>query len=400
MVRAIRPSLVALAFLALLVFGTTKTARAQVTVISPPQGSTSPGSDLSLPQKPGAVVMSLVLDRSGSETNSGGGAALPVAVPRFLQYFVQGIDYISLISYASSSSLDVPATRQFITPIDNAVDNLVFIGGNFGTGGGTNPAYSESYGPPLSMADNQNNSVHLPPGLLEVKAVVYYTDELVNEIQDQFACTNLGPTLYNYGGYAAPSGQDENLYAFFNAADNNSNYGSPNGNDLSWWYANNGDNGGSGQCYQPSGGGVGTCGQYPPWNATTACQGVTQFYSQQNQAMENFGWTNITAEAQYRAIITANHMRSETPVPTYVNVIGLGSAVSSSPATEQFLSTLANDPNGPANYGCGTGPYPPVTNCYNPNLPAGAFLIVPNCPSGLCTGELVKAFQLLAAKLQ
>ena len=39
-----------------------------------------------------------------------------------------------------------------------------------------------------------------------------------------------------------------------------------------------------------------------------------------------FTRTNITAEAQYRALYTANQMRAESPVPTYIYVIGLGNA--------------------------------------------------------------------------
>ena len=345
---------------------------------------------VSAPAPLGSIVISLLVDRSGSEASSGGGAALQAAIPQFLQYFTQGADYVSLVSYASSSSVDVPITTQFITPIDNAVASMTFIGGNFGAGAGTNPIYSTSYGPPLSMADYQNNSVTPPPGSAEFKAVVYFTDELMNTIQDQFSCTNLGASLYNYGGYAPSEGQEDNLYDFFNAANNNSNYQSMSGNDLSWWYANNGDNGGTGSCNQQQGGGHGTCGYYPPWNTTTACQGVTGFYSQEYQAIENFSWANITAEAQWRTLYTATQMRSESPVPTYVYVVGVGSNIVGSETTEAFLATLANDPNGPSEY--------PGAE-YNPELPAGLFLIVPNCPSGACTNELEALFQTIAAYL-
>ena len=83
-------------------------------------------------------------------------------------------------------------------------------------------------------------------------------------------------------------------------------------------------------------------------------------------------------------------MRAESPVPTYVFVIGLGHAVSGSVTTEAFLSTLANDPNGPTNY---------AGAVYNSSLPAGLFLVVRDCPSAACTQELTTAFQTIAAKI-
>jgi hypothetical protein len=120
------------------------------------------------------------------------------------------------------------------------------------------------------------------------------------------------------------------------------------------------------------------------------CNGVTSFFSQQHNTTESFTRDNVTAETQWRAIYTANAMRSETPVATYFYVIGLGHDVSGSIPTEAFLSTLANDPNGPSNY---------PGAVYNSSLPAGLFLIVPDCPSPACTNELNTAFQTIAAKI-
>ncbi len=89
-------------------------------------------------------------------------------------------------------------------------------------------------------------------------------------------------------------------------------------------------------------------------------------------------------------------MRAET-VPTYIFTIGLSSAVSNDPCTQAFLATLANDP-GAANYtggsNCDSGP-----GVYNSSLPAGLFVIVPDCPGATCTAELEAAFQLIASKV-
>ena len=324
----------------------------------------------------GSVIMSLVVNRSGAQATDGGGATLEAAIPQFLQYFTQGANYVALVSSASTSSVDVPITTQFITPIDTAIANMTFVGGNFGTGAGTNPLYSASYGPPLSMADYQNNSVSLPAGTPQSRAVVYFTDELMNAIQDQFSCTNLGATLYNYGGYDSPASQ----FDFFSPSNNNQST-----NDLSSHYS--GTTSGSGGC---SNGTTGLCEGNPPLSASQRCLGVTTFYSQQYGEPEVFSRTNITAESQWRALYTANQMRSEAPNPTRVYVVGVGNNIANNEAAEAFFATLANDPNGP-------NEYPGAV--YNPSLPAGEFFVVPACPSQVCTAAMESMFQIIASYL-
>ena len=322
------------------------------------------------------LVMSLILDRSGSMGTGcsgcdGGGVALQTAVPNFVADFVNGTDHIAMISFGSNASVDVPLTASFLSPIDNAVKNLSFSGATFGTGAGTS-SYSTTNGPPLSMADNQNNSTSF---VQETKVVVYFTDGLMNTIQDTFNCKNNppGPTLYNYGGYDSGTTFDflDPAIAIYPAG------------DISYYYAC-----GANPPYNP---GYGLdCNGNPPDNASYSCKGVTTFISQQTGTATAFNRANITKEAQWRAIYTANAMRSETPVATYIYVIGLGSAVSGSVPTEAFLATLANDPNGPSSYSGAV---------YNAVLPAGLFLVVPDCPSSACTTELNTAFQTIAAKI-
>ncbi len=320
------------------------------------------------------LVMSLVLDRSGSMDNNGGGPALQIAVPSFVGDFINGTDHIAMISFATNSSVDVALTSQFLTPITNAVKALSFTGGTFGTGAGTS-SYSTTYGPPLSLADNQNSSVSY---VQETKVVIYFTDGLMNTIQDTLNCTNTppGPTLYNFGGYDSSNG---NLYDFFTPS---------NGNDLEDLSSSSKLNG----CTKDSGGGLHglDCNGFPPYSSTKDCQGVTTFTSQNGGKQTAFTRANITTEAQYRAIATANAMRSETPVATYIYVIGLGSDVTGSVSTEAFLSTLANDPDGPSKY---TGAV------YNANLPAGLFEPVTCTKSGGCSAGLNTAFQTIAAKI-
>jgi Flp pilus assembly protein TadG len=337
------------------------------------------------------LVMTIVLDRSASmcggtivcppyitDGGDSGGQALQSAVPSFVNNFVTGVDYLGVVSFAANGTVDVPITSNFKTAINNDVATMTFQGDTFGTGAGTNTCTGTCLtydGPPLNMADNQNNSVSFGAGQPETKVVVYFTDGLMNTIQDTFHCGGAGSatlTLLNYGGLDAsemsscPGGlildptQPFNPYgcAF------KDNYGNP----INGFYYNS---------YQQ----VCTDASNNP---------VTTFPSQKYGTQETLSQTSITEETQWRAIKTANNMRSETPVPTYIFVIGLGHAVSGSVPTEAFLSTLANDPNGPGNY---TGAV------YNSSLPAGLFVVVPDCPSSACTQELTTAFQTIAAKI-
>ena len=331
------------------------------------------------------LIMSLILDRSGSMACGGtsggdcGGVALQSAVPAFIGDFTEGTDYIDMISFADNARIDVAITKNFTTPIDNAVAALNWDGGTFGTGAGTN-SYDFAHGPPLNLADHQDLSVSFPAGQPYVKVVVYFTDGLMNTVQDTLGCTNTpsppgpGNTLYNFGGYDSGSSFD-----FFDPTKDTYEVG-----DLSYLYSGTNGSAGSGKGCSSSGNGF--CNGNPPLNTTYSCKGVTQFYSQQYSKNEDFTRANITAEAQYRAIYTSNAMRSETPVATYIYVIGLGNSINTA-STEKFLATVANDPTGV--YG----------NPYDSTKPDGLFLPVVNCPSSTCTASLNQAFQTIAAKI-
>ena len=76
---------------------------------------------------------------------------------------------------------------------------MPFFGGTFGTGAGSQPLLSPTAGAPMSLADAQNNSVVVNPGQKIVKVLVYFTDGLMNTVQDNFNCPN--QVLLNYGGF-------------------------------------------------------------------------------------------------------------------------------------------------------------------------------------------------------
>jgi len=330
------------------------------------------------------LVMTLILDRSGSMSSNNGGTALQAAVPLFVGDFTEGTDYLGMVSFASHSSIDVAVEKTgFTSAIDNAVKNMTFVGGTFGTGAGSGSVYSNTNGPPLSLADAQNKSVNLGAGVPEVKVVVYFTDGLMNTIQDQFICSGTTYTL-NYGGYDQSQcgrGDPCELVATLDPLSED------NGNTWGCYDASNTDCQNTGFQYDSGGDYCRNPGY------------VKTFTSELNGAGTTITRAHVTSEAQYRAIITANTMRQET-IQTYVFVIGLGHDISGTLSTEQFLNTLANDPGGPAAYGCGQGPYQsPYTNCYDPNLTQGLFVVVPDCPGSACTAELEQAFNLIASKI-
>ena len=273
----------------------------------------------------GKLVMTLALDRSGSMSSNGGAAALPPAVTSFVNDFDNSSDEVAMASFSSNATIDVAINYNFIIPITNAVKAMKFAGGTFGPGG-------------LTLAKSQNESVVVLSGQNVVKVAVYFTDGYVNAIQNTFNCP--AAKLINYGGYDSGTSVD-----FFDPT---------NGTD---W------------------GGVDSHG-YPPYDSTHYCTGVTKFTSQIDGNQKSFTRSNVTADAQYRALQTATAMRAEG---MYVYAVGLGSNVDQS-----FLRQIANDA---------------ASSTYNPNQPVGMAVFAPSCPSSQCTSQLQQVFQTIAAKI-
>lgn len=309
----------------------------------------------------GKLIMTIVLDRSGSMcggtvtcdsgvTGDNGGQALQIAVPAFVNDFNNTNDEVGMVSFASNATIDVPINYNFSTPITNAIAAMGFTGGTFGTGAGTKPIQSSTSGPPLSLAGLQNDSVTVNLSQNPVKVIVYFTDGLMNTIQDTFACPTAA--LINYGG----SDSGSTVYMFDPVA------------GTQW--------------------GKYVSGTGFPYDAkddickNSSRQLVTTFLSQQSGTQQSLTRSNVSAEAQYRAIQTAITLRTESPVPTYIFTIGLGTGVSTT--TQAFLAKLANDPS---------------YSTYIVGQPAGLFFYIPNCPSTTCTTDVQEAFQVIAAKV-
>lgn len=228
------------------------------------------------------VIMSIVLDRSGSMNGNGGATALPPAVSSFIDHFDDTLDRAAMISFASHSRpFDVAMSQPFKTPIKNAANALVFAGGTFAQGGLTN-------------GFAQIQTVPVLPNDDVVKACIFFTDGLANIVQNQLNCGGV-PTLRNFGGFDPPN----NGVAFFDPA---------NGNQL---------------CT--------TTGGTPP-----CCPGVNTFLSSIDGTQKTFLRANVTPEATFRAVQVAADMRANGIT---VYAIGLGNNVN-----QTFLQQVANDP--------------------------------------------------------
>jgi len=192
------------------------------------------------------VVMSLALDRSGSMSSNGGGAALPRAISTFINYFDDDYDTVGMVSFASAVANNVAINHPFKTAIINAANSFVFSGATYSLGGLTN-AYA------------QIASVATPPNESVVKVCVFFTDGLANTSQDTFRVPAL--TLLNFGGY---------------------------------------DSGTTVGFFDP------TTGTKLNLGASTP----TQFYSYHYRVLQPLVRANVTDDAQYRCLQIANAMRA------------------------------------------------------------------------------------------
>jgi hypothetical protein len=194
------------------------------------------------------VVITMVLDRSGSMTGDGGANALPPALIDFAAQFNNSIDQVAVASFSSDARLDVPLQTNFQTPVANAANALCFGGATWAQGG-------------LQIAQAQENGAAPVPN--QVKAVVFFTDGYTNTNQDILSCS---AKPINYGG-CAPSECGTIFYW-----DSSKDTGCGGITDL------------------------GSCG--------------SSFPSQVAGKMMPFTTANITNDAEYRAIQLANTMRS------------------------------------------------------------------------------------------
>ena len=283
----------------------------------------------------GKLVMTMVLDRSGSMGNNGGGAALKSAGPVFVGYFSDSSDEIAMTSFASNATLNLVMNYNFTTPIKNAITALTFTGATFGLGG-------------LTLAKTQEDNYIVQPGQNVVKVVVYFTDGYVNTIQQSLSCNGTS-TQYNFGGY-----DSGNSVGFFNPTTGVQIY-SYDGSTI--WYTCDAN-------------GCST-------KTTTSClRNVAGFKSAIDGKTKSFTRTNVTADAKFQSLQIATAMRTEG---IYIYALGLGTSID-----QTFLQQIANDP---------------ASSSYNLTEPQGLAGFAASCPSSQCTMQLQQIFQTIAAKI-
>jgi Flp pilus assembly protein TadG len=231
------------------------------------------------------LIMSLILDRSGSMTLNGGSQALPPAVSNFLTYFDNATDEVADVSFASLASVDVSIRTNFTSPINNAVNQMAFSGAT----------YSQAA---LLAGQTQINSIPVAAGQNVIKVAVFFTDGWANTINNTVNCppnTNL-----NFGGCSPPEQQ-------------------------------------AGWC-------SGITFMNPSNGNSVNCQAQT-FPSQVTGSTLTINQTNVSNDALYRAVTVAQSMQNQGIV---IYSIGLGDKISEAflqqvandPASSSYNSSL------------------------------------------------------------
>lgn len=128
------------------------------------------------------IVMSLVLDRSGSMLANAGAAVLPGAVSNFIDLFNENDDRAAMASFATCGSIDVTMRQPFKTAIKAAANGLSFNGFTCAEAG-------------LSNGLAQNDTAIVLPGENVVKVIVFFSDGMANAFNYTLNC---GPRIINY----------------------------------------------------------------------------------------------------------------------------------------------------------------------------------------------------------
>lgn len=121
------------------------------------------------------LIMTIVLDRSGSMINNGGAAALPGAVGTFIDFFDDANDEVAMSSYAGHARLDVPIGNNFKSDIDREVRAMRFGGWTFAHGG-------------IDIGRDQIDSVELNVNENVHRALVFFTDGQANSMLKNTNC--------------------------------------------------------------------------------------------------------------------------------------------------------------------------------------------------------------------
>jgi Flp pilus assembly protein TadG len=139
-----------------------------------PNWDTLPVSSTAQATRPN-LIMSLVLDRSGSMGRNGGAAKLPGAVSNFIDLFDDGLDRASMSSFSYAARADVTMKHNFKQEIKTDVNAMIFDGWTASEPGLTNGLV-------------QNLSANPVGGEKVVRVIVFFTDGMANTFYYTFNC--------------------------------------------------------------------------------------------------------------------------------------------------------------------------------------------------------------------
>ncbi|MGD0778561.1 MAG: VWA domain-containing protein [Candidatus Solibacter sp.] len=131
------------------------------------------------------VNIMIVMDRSGSLTTSGSCTPLKAAAVSFVDKFAEGRDNVGLITFATSSRVDVPLSTTFKTTVEGTLNNVVCTGATSSA-----QALWQSYQQLASLAQT---------GALN--AILFFTDGRPTAVTENFpigngsGCTSKTPKL-------------------------------------------------------------------------------------------------------------------------------------------------------------------------------------------------------------
>jgi Flp pilus assembly protein TadG len=292
------------------------------------------------------VEMTLVLDISSSMISDGGKQNLPGAVQNFITYFDDNKDSVALVYFSSTATLAMPMqTGSFQSTVHGDAANLPWGGHTF-SDAALQKAFTQELQPVVGNVQ---------------KVVVFFTDGGANLIQGTVTCSSGSASVksgsnYNFGGEDPGSGQSTLPATDYDFIDPKTGGGICN-------YPTN--------CCTGTFPSASTAGSVAP--AWTASGPAVTPWSTGGTPVQ-ITWSNVRADALYRAIGDANAMRNQGIT---VYAIGLGSAPD--PVDPQFLCQVANDP---------------CSATYNPNLPAGVY------QSAATGADLDQAFQTIASLIR
>jgi Flp pilus assembly protein TadG len=297
--------------------------------------------------KHATLVMTLVLDRSGSMTSNGGWRAATGAIPKFVAHFDDLNDYVGLVSFANYATVDVPITTapgNFKTAILTALGHLSANGSTFTLGG-------------LRKGIDQDGVPHVDGNVF--KAIVLLTDGKANVIDDNLSCP--GYSSINYGGADAGSSVT---------------FMDPNTGGTVCTVNGTGD---SPSCCAAT---LCTCNPATVGPCTTGA-GTQKCFMSSAYGNTYFPFVRnwVSTDARTRTLNLAGTYRGDPTNPTTFYTIGLGTSIDF-----PFLQQMANDPSYAA---------------YNSAQPAGLAIQIASCDSAstTCDLQVQQAFETIAANI-